>query len=97
MQWTLEGAHLLLQTRAHVLDDGLDSAFRDWYPKFRPDPTNHPVCFHLSTGFLVLSEEAAAALIELFRLRNIMHSPNILRHDWEFKLLNQGHGQRREV
>lgn len=36
MQWTLRGAHLLLQTRTRVLNDELDEAFRRWYPKFRP-------------------------------------------------------------
>ncbi|MDH4084715.1 MAG: ISKra4 family transposase [Nitrospira sp.] len=35
MQWTPEGAHLLLQTRTKVLDGDLDAAFRDWYPQFR--------------------------------------------------------------
>jgi hypothetical protein len=36
MQWTLRGAHLLLQTRTKVLNDELDEVFRRWYPKFRP-------------------------------------------------------------
>src|ERR1700757_251856 len=36
MQWTLRGAHLLLQTRTKVLDHDLDDVFRRWYPKFRP-------------------------------------------------------------
>jgi hypothetical protein len=35
-KWTLRGAHLLLQTRTKVLNDGLDEVFRRWYPKFRP-------------------------------------------------------------
>ena len=38
MQWTLRGAHLLLQTRTKVLNDELDEMFRRWYPKFRPQP-----------------------------------------------------------
>ena len=38
MQWTLRGAHLLLQTRTKVLNEDLDHAFRRWYPKFRPQP-----------------------------------------------------------
>jgi hypothetical protein len=38
MQWTLRGAHLLLQTRTKVLNDELDETFRRWYPKFRPQP-----------------------------------------------------------
>ncbi|HTH46344.1 MAG TPA: ISKra4 family transposase, partial [Candidatus Limnocylindria bacterium] len=36
MQWTLRGAHLLLQTRTKVLNDELDEVFRRWYPRFRP-------------------------------------------------------------
>jgi hypothetical protein len=35
MQWTLRGAHLLLQTRTKVLNNELDDVFRHWYPKFR--------------------------------------------------------------
>jgi hypothetical protein len=35
MQWTLRGAHLLLQTRTKVLNNELDEVFRRWYPKFR--------------------------------------------------------------
>ena len=38
MAWTLRGAHLLLQTRTKVLNDELDATFRQWYPKFRPQP-----------------------------------------------------------
>jgi hypothetical protein len=38
MQWTLRGAHLLLQTRTKVLNDELDEVFRRWYPKFHPQP-----------------------------------------------------------
>ena len=37
MQWTLRGAHLLLQTRTKVLNNELDHAFRNWYPQFRPE------------------------------------------------------------
>jgi hypothetical protein len=36
MSWTLEGAHLLLQTRTKVLNNELNDVFRRWYPKFRP-------------------------------------------------------------
>ena len=36
MQWTLRGAHLLLQTRTKVLNDELEEVFRRWYPRFRP-------------------------------------------------------------
>jgi len=38
MQWTLRGAHLLLQTRTKVLNGELDEVFRRWYPRFRPQP-----------------------------------------------------------
>jgi hypothetical protein len=42
MQWTLRGAHLLLQTRTKVLNNELDEAFRRWYPKFRPELQTQP-------------------------------------------------------
>ena len=42
MQWTPRGAHLLLQTRTKVLDNDLDDAFRQWYPKFRPETAAPP-------------------------------------------------------
>jgi hypothetical protein len=35
MQWTLQGAHLLLQIRTKVLNNELENAFRNWYPQFR--------------------------------------------------------------
>ena len=35
MQWTLRGAHLLLQTRTKVLNDELEEVFRRWYPRFQ--------------------------------------------------------------
>ena len=38
MQWTLRGAHLLLQTRTKVLNGELEGVFRRWYPHFRPQP-----------------------------------------------------------
>jgi len=44
MQWTLKGAHLLLQTRTKVLDGDLDGVFRGWYPHFRPEPAPPPTC-----------------------------------------------------
>jgi hypothetical protein len=34
-EWTLRGAHLLLQTRTKVLNNELDDAFRNRYPLFR--------------------------------------------------------------
>ena len=42
MQWTPEGAHLLLQTRTKVLDGDLEGVFRGWYPQFRPLPVAPP-------------------------------------------------------
>jgi hypothetical protein len=35
MQWTLRGAHLLLQTRTKVLNKEMADVFRRWYPQFR--------------------------------------------------------------
>jgi hypothetical protein len=35
MQWTLRGAHLLLQTRTKVLNNELENTFKHWYPEFR--------------------------------------------------------------
>ncbi len=32
---SLKGAHLLLQTRAKVLNNELEDVFRKWYPPFR--------------------------------------------------------------
>jgi hypothetical protein len=37
MQWTLRGAHLLLQTRTKVLNNELEAVFRRWYPQFRAE------------------------------------------------------------
>jgi len=42
MQWTPEGAHLLLQVRTQVLNDEWDDTFRIWYPDFRPIQTLVP-------------------------------------------------------
>ncbi len=39
MQWTPEGAHLLLQVRTQVLNDDWETTFRTWYPGFRPSST----------------------------------------------------------
>jgi len=35
MQWSLQGAHLLLQIRTRVLNNELEETFRQWYPRFR--------------------------------------------------------------
>ena len=43
MQWTPQGAHLLLQTRTRVLNDDLEGLFRQWYPGFRL-PAPDEVC-----------------------------------------------------
>jgi hypothetical protein len=32
MQWTLKGAHLLLQTRTKVINNELEDVFRRWFP-----------------------------------------------------------------
>ncbi len=42
MQWTPEGAHLLLQTRTRTLNGDLAATFRTWYPAFslKGEPTN---------------------------------------------------------
>jgi hypothetical protein len=37
MQWTPEGAHLLLQTRTRTLNGDLVQNFRRWYPAFSVD------------------------------------------------------------
>jgi predicted nucleotidyltransferase len=37
MQWSPEGAHLLLQMRTRVLNGELEQTFREWYPGFRID------------------------------------------------------------
>ena len=37
MRWTQRGAHLLLQTRVHVLNDDLRETFCKWYPGMRSD------------------------------------------------------------
>ena len=34
MQWTPEGAHLLLQARTRTLNGALPATFRTWYPVF---------------------------------------------------------------
>ena len=41
-QWTLKGAHFLLQTRTKVLDGDLEGVFRGWYPQFRSVPVASP-------------------------------------------------------
>jgi hypothetical protein len=39
MQWTPEGAHLLLQVRIQVLNEDWVDTFHSWYPHFRPIQT----------------------------------------------------------
>ena len=41
MRWSAEGAHLLLQVCCAVLDNRLETFFREWLPTFRP-PTHSP-------------------------------------------------------
>ncbi len=43
MQWTPEGAHLLLQVRTQVLNEEWEDTFRTWYPNFRPVQTVVPM------------------------------------------------------
>ena len=40
MQWTAEGAHLLLQTRTKTINHELAAKFREWYPDFEIDETH---------------------------------------------------------
>jgi hypothetical protein len=42
MQWTLRGAHLLLQIRTKVLNNELEEVFRRWYPRFRAEAACPP-------------------------------------------------------
>ena len=35
MQWSLKGAHLLMQMRTRVLNGELEQTFREWCPGFR--------------------------------------------------------------
>jgi hypothetical protein len=35
MQWTITGAHYLLQVRTRVLNGDLETEFRKWHPLFR--------------------------------------------------------------
>ncbi len=41
MQWTPEGAHLLLHVRTQVLNEDWADTFRTWYPDFRPANIEH--------------------------------------------------------
>ncbi len=41
MRWTPQGAHLLLQVRARVLNDQLAEDFHRWYPAFTNTPDRH--------------------------------------------------------
>jgi hypothetical protein len=43
MRWSSGGAHLLLQVRCAVLDNRLDTMFRERYPGFRAHPPPLPV------------------------------------------------------
>ena len=40
MQWSKEGAHLLLQVITKVLDNELENDFKIWYPDFQLDVVN---------------------------------------------------------
>ena len=41
MQWTRNGAHLLMQTRPRTLDGTLRSTFERWYPGMANDNADH--------------------------------------------------------
>jgi len=53
MQWSLRGAHLLLQTLTNVLNDELDATFRQWYPQFRPHAACPPSLIQQSPLFSI--------------------------------------------
>ena len=38
LRWTPRGAHLLLQVRTKVLDEGLTAVFQPWFPAFAAAP-----------------------------------------------------------
>jgi hypothetical protein len=40
MRWTKQGAHLLLQIRAQVINGELPAAFRRWYSGFEVEAVN---------------------------------------------------------
>ena len=42
MQWTPQGAHLLLQTRAKVLNGEWETVCQEWYPQFHAKPPDPP-------------------------------------------------------
>jgi hypothetical protein len=42
MQWTPCGAHLLLQIHTKMLNDNLESTFRQWRPSFRRAAASPP-------------------------------------------------------
>lgn len=42
MQWSIEGAHQLLQVRTRVLNGELESAFQGWYPAFGAEAMQLP-------------------------------------------------------
>jgi hypothetical protein len=51
MQWSQRGAHLLLQTRTRVLNEGLEETFRGWYPQFRTQVPGPPPSEATPPGF----------------------------------------------
>ena len=63
MQWTLRGAHLLLQTRTRVLNEDLDDLFRRWLSKIQVATTNAGARAEggLTPNFLALSYFEAGA------------------------------------
>ena len=57
MQWTLKGAHWLLQTRTKILNNELEDLFRTLVPPISPQGSNHQsrAKGRLTAGFVALS------------------------------------------
>jgi hypothetical protein len=49
MQWTITGAHYLLQVRTRVLNGDLETEFRKWYPLFRTSAGGIPEVVNLES------------------------------------------------
>ena len=42
MRWSADGAHALLQVRCAMIDNRLETLFREWFQKFRATPLRTP-------------------------------------------------------
>jgi hypothetical protein len=49
MQWTITGAHYLLQVRTRVLNGDLEAEFRKWYPLFQTSAGGIPEVVNLES------------------------------------------------